>query len=75
MNVSQPLIRDLAIDPARQQLLVSRTNRDIADTRLRESLVHTTANVKSAYWNLVSARATVNARRATLELAAGARRA
>jgi len=69
VNVSQPLIRDLAIDPARQQLLVSRTNRDIADTRLRESLVHTTANVKSAYWNLVSARDTVNARRATLELA------
>jgi hypothetical protein len=47
VNVSQPLIRDLAIDPARQQLLLSRTNRDIADTRLRESLVHTTANVKA----------------------------
>jgi outer membrane protein TolC len=69
MNVSQPLIRDLGIDSARQQLLVSRTNRDIADTRLRESLVHTTANVKSAYWNLVTARANVEARRATLELA------
>jgi len=69
VNISQPLIRDFAIDPARQQLLISRNNRDIADTRLRESLVHTTANVKSAYWNLVSARETVNARRATLELA------
>ena len=33
--------------PPRQQLAISRTNRDIADTRLRESLVHTTANVKS----------------------------
>ena len=43
MNLSQPLLRDFKIDPARQQLLVSRTNRDIADTRLRESLVHTTA--------------------------------
>ena len=41
LNVSQPLLRDLAIDAARQQLVVSRTNRDIADTRLRESLVHT----------------------------------
>ena len=57
------------IDNNRQQLATSRTNRDIADTRLRESLVHTTANVKSAYWNLVSARATVDARRSTLELA------
>ncbi len=69
LNVSQPLIRDLFIDAARQQLAVGRTNRDIADTRLRESLVHTTANVKAAYWNLVSARATVDARRSALDLA------
>ena len=69
INVSQPLIRDLFIDAGRQQLAASRTNRDIAGTRLRESLVHTTANVKAAYWNLVSARATVDARRSTLALA------
>jgi outer membrane protein TolC len=69
VNVSQPLIRDLFIDQARQNVAVSRTNRDIADTRLRESLVRTTAAVKSAYWNLVSARANVDARRSTLDLA------
>jgi HAE1 family hydrophobic/amphiphilic exporter-1 len=69
VNVSQPLIRDLFIDQARQNVAVSRTNRDIADTRLRESLVHTTAAVKSAYWNLVSARANVDARRSALDLA------
>ncbi|MFL6279669.1 MAG: efflux RND transporter permease subunit, partial [Vicinamibacterales bacterium] len=69
INVSQPLIRDLAIDPARQQLAVSRTNRSIADTRLRESIVHTTANVKAAYWNLVAALANVEARRTALALA------
>src|SRR4051812_34074831 len=67
--VSQPLIRDLFIDTNRQQLATSRTNRSIADTRLRESLVHTTANVKAAYWNLVSSRATVDARRSALALA------
>jgi HAE1 family hydrophobic/amphiphilic exporter-1 len=69
LNVSQPLVRDLFIDAARQQLAVTRTNRDIADTRLQESLVHTTAGVKAAYWNLVSARFTVDARRSALELA------
>ena len=69
INASQPLIRDLFIDSGRQQLATSRTNRDIAGTRLRESLVHTTANVKAAYWNLVSARATVDARQSTLALA------
>src|SRR3989454_1900999 len=35
VNFSQPLVRDLFIDPARQQLATSRINRDIADTRLR----------------------------------------
>jgi len=69
VTVSQPLIRDLFIDNNRQQLATSRTNREIADTRLRESLVHTTANVKSAYWALVTARATVDARKSTLDLA------
>ncbi len=68
VNVSQPLLRDFKIDFARQQLTTSRTNRDIADTRLRESLVHTTAAVKVAYWNLVAARANVDARRSALEL-------
>jgi outer membrane protein len=68
-NVSQPLVRDLFTDSARQQLTTSRINRDIADTRLRESLVHTTAAVKSAYWNLVSAIANVGARKSALDLA------
>ncbi len=68
-NVSQPLIRNLFVDSARTQLKVSRTNRDIADTRLRESIVRTTAAVKAGYWNLVSARATVEARRTSLDLA------
>ena len=69
LNVSQPLVRDLFIDGSRLQLATSRVNRDIADTRLRESLVHTTAAVKAAYWNLVSAKANVVARRSALELA------
>ena len=69
LNVSQPLLRDLKIDLARTTLATSRINRDIADTRLRETLVHTEADVKAAYWNLVSARATVDARRSALDLA------
>src|SRR4029453_7630555 len=68
-NVSQPLFRDLSIDAARQQLVTSRVNRDIADTRLRESVVHTTANVKTAYWNLLAAKANVDARQKALDLA------
>lgn len=66
---SQPLLRDLFTDAARANLAVSKTNRSIADTRLQESVVRTTAAVKAAYWNLVSARANVDARRAALQLA------
>jgi len=69
INFSQPLVRDLLIDPARQQLAVSRISRDIADTRLRETTVQTTANVKSAYWALVTAIANVDARRTAVDLA------
>jgi outer membrane protein TolC len=69
LSVTQPLVKDLAIDNARQQVATSRIDRDIADTRLRDSLVHTTAGVKSAYWNLVSAIANVDARKSVLDLA------
>ena len=69
LNVSQPLLRDVAIDSARQQLATSRIDRDIAGTRLRESVVRTTANVKAAYWNLVSAIANVQSRRTAVDLA------
>jgi outer membrane protein TolC len=69
MNVSQPIVRDLFIDTPRLQLATSRTNRDIADTRLRESTVHTVANTKAVYWALVAAIANVEARRSALQLA------
>jgi outer membrane protein len=68
LGISQPLVRDLSIDAARQNLVTSRINRQIADTGLRESIVHTTANTKSAYWGLVSAIANVDARTSTLAL-------
>ncbi|MEP7307617.1 MAG: efflux RND transporter permease subunit [Acidobacteriota bacterium] len=67
-SLSQPLLRDFHVDTARQLLITSRINRDIAGTRLSESVVRTTANVKSAYWNLVSAKANVDARRKAVEL-------
>ena len=69
LSVSQPLIRDLTIDSARQQIAAGRIDRDVADTRVREAIVRTEANVKSAYWNLVTARANVDSRRSTLQLA------
>jgi len=69
LEVSQPLTRNLAIDSARRQLATERVDRDIAGTQLREAVVQTTADVKAAYWHLVDARSTVEARRSALALA------
>jgi outer membrane protein len=69
LNVSQPLLRDLRTDAPRLQLTASRLGRDTAGTRLKESEVWTVAGVKAAYWNLVSARANVDARRTAVQLA------
>jgi outer membrane protein TolC len=69
LTVSQPLFRDFLVDNPRTQLKLAQTSRDVADTRLKDSTVRTAASVKSAYWNLVSARATVDARRTAVELA------
>ncbi|MDR1988950.1 MAG: efflux RND transporter permease subunit [Acidobacteriaceae bacterium] len=68
-NVSLPLLRNFATDAARTQLQTSQINRQEADMRVREAVVHTTAAVKTAYWNLVSARANVDAHQTALKLA------
>jgi outer membrane protein TolC len=69
VNVSQPLLRSFFVDTPRYELATSRVNRDIAETRLSESVVRTTAAVKSAYWNLVAARANAEARQKAWDLA------
>ena len=68
-TLSQPLLRDLLIDNSRQQLTVSKRNKEISDTRFRETVVHTLADVKRAYWDLVSARASVGVQQQALDLA------
>lgn len=69
LTVSQPLLRDFKVDASRLQRTVSARNREGADLKVRESLVQTTASVKSAYWNLAAAEANLDARRSALVLA------
>ncbi|MEW5984129.1 MAG: efflux RND transporter permease subunit [Acidobacteriota bacterium] len=66
---SQPLLRDLRIDASRQQVTVSKRNREISDARFRETVVRTLADVKKAYWDLVAARAVVDVQHRSLDLA------
>ena len=69
VSFSQPLLRDFSMDSPRQQLIVTRRNKEMSDTRFRETVVRTLADVKRAYWNLVAARAAVAVPQTALDLA------
>ena len=69
LSYTQPILRGRSIDPQRRQLLVSQLNRDISDVDLRETITNTLADVRSAYWDLVYAAASVEVQRQALELA------
>lgn len=69
VNFSQPLLRNFAIDATRQQLQVSRKNREISDVQVREAVAGTTRAVKNGYWDLVFAISSLEVQRQSLDLA------
>jgi outer membrane protein TolC len=68
-NITQPLLRNFTIDATRQQVLVSRKNREISDVQLQQSIASTMRNVKNAYWDLVYAISNLAVQRQSLQLA------
>src|SRR5919201_5115428 len=52
---TQPLLRNFQIDSTRQQLMVTKINRDISDVQLRATITNTLSNVRNAYWDYVFA--------------------
>jgi outer membrane protein TolC len=52
LRYTQPLLRNLRIDSYRQQLLVSRKNREISDVDLQQTVASTLRQVRTAYWDL-----------------------
>ncbi len=69
LNFTQPLMRNFGIDANRQQLQVSRKNREISDVQVREAVASTTRSVKNAYWDLVFAMNSLQVQRQSLDLA------
>ena len=69
LSYTQPLLRNLPIDAARQQVTVATTNREIADLGLRQTIASTERSVRNAYWDLVFAIAFLDVQRQSLELA------
>jgi outer membrane protein len=65
----QPLLRSFRIDSTRQQLEVSKINRDISDVQLRATITNTLSNVRNAYWDYVFAVEAVEVAQQSLDLA------
>ena len=68
-SFTQPFLKDFRIDSARQQLRVSKVNREISDIELRQTVLTTVRSVKYAYWNLKAADAALQVARQSLDLA------
>ena len=68
-SYTQPLLRGFKFDSTRQQIQVTRINRDIADIDLRQTLTNTVSSVRNAYWDLVYATQTLVVQRQALALA------
>jgi outer membrane protein TolC len=66
---SQPLLRDFGIDATRAQVDVAVRTRSIAETRLQERTVSTSAAAEQAYWSLVAAVARLEVEQRALDLA------
>lgn len=69
LNYTQPLLRNFGIDNFRQQIAITRANRDLSDIDLRRTVVSTERTVRNAYWQLVYARSFLEVQRQSLELA------
>lgn len=68
LNYTQPLLRNFGIDSFRQQIAITRANRDLSDIDLRRTVVSTERTVRNAYWQLVYARSFLEVQRQSLEL-------
>lgn len=69
LALRQPLLKNRAIDPARQALRVARIDRHRSAVSLRRVASEVVAAVERAYWSLVAARKAVEARRSAVALA------
>ena len=66
---TQPLLRGFNTDPQRRQLIVSELNRDISGIDLEETIANILADVRSAYWDLRYAIASLAVQEQALALA------
>ncbi|MDL2717919.1 MAG: TolC family protein [Acidobacteriota bacterium] len=69
IDVRQPLLQGLSLDPARRALRIARIDRERGSASLRRVVTEAVASVERAYWSLVAARRDVLVREASVRLA------
>jgi outer membrane protein TolC len=69
LSATQPLLKNFKIDSVRQQLAVSKKDREAADIDLEATVAVTARNVKNAYWDLRYQIANYQAQQQSLDLA------
>ena len=69
-SYTQPLLRNFKIDSTRQQLLISKKNREMTDVQLRQTVLsRRSAQVKNAYWDLAYALENLKVQQQSLDIA------
>ena len=69
LELRQPLLRNLPVDPARQGLRVARVDRSRSAASLARVTAETVAAVERAFWSLLAARRDAEARQSAVALA------
>ncbi len=65
----QPTMKNLGVDINTTQIRVKKTQRDISVSELRAKTIEVITDINTAYWDLVNARADLEAKRNSLRLA------
>jgi outer membrane protein len=66
---TQPILRGFRTESTRQQMGVTKVNRDISDVQLRATITNTLSNVRNAYWDYVFAVQSVDVAQQSVALA------
>jgi HAE1 family hydrophobic/amphiphilic exporter-1 len=69
VSARQPLLRNLAVDPAREAIRVASAERNASAARLTRAVSDTIGQVDAAYWSLVAARRNVASIQSAVDLA------
>jgi outer membrane protein len=69
LNLTQPLLRNLKLDSAREGIRVAKKSREISDVQFRQTVINTVASTKQGYYDLIAAIDNLDAQQKSFDLA------